>query len=126
MLFQVVLTLETLPTNLTAESQIGTLVRTFVNHEIVGLGEPALTVLADELTLGPHLAPELAAAVLVLDLHYGEHRGDRSLQPWLRVAYSRYRCVARTARQNSPRIGLNITHTHAGRRRPAPLQDLLL
>lgn len=72
-LLEVVLPLEALPADLAGEGELGRFVRPFVDHEVVWFGEAALAVLADVLALGPHLAPELAPAVLVLNLHYGEH-----------------------------------------------------
>lgn len=76
MLLQVVLALEALAAHLAGEAQLGALVRPLVDHQVVGLGEAALAVLADVLALGSHLShPELSSTVLVLDLHYGEHGG---------------------------------------------------
>lgn len=71
-LFEVVLTLERLAARLAREGDV-ILVRPLVDHEVVGLSEAALAVLADELALGPHLAPEFATVVR-LNGHYGEHR----------------------------------------------------
>lgn len=71
-LLQVVLTFERLATGLTGEGDV-ILVCPLVDHEVVGLGKPALAVLADELALGPHLATELPTVVR-LNGHYGEHR----------------------------------------------------
>lgn len=72
MLLEVVLALECLATGLTRECDI-ILVRPLVDHEVVGLCEAALAILADEFTLGSHFAPELPTVVR-LDGHYGEHR----------------------------------------------------
>lgn len=71
MLLEVVLALECLSTRLAGECDV-ILVRSLVDHEVVGLGKAALAVLADELTLSPHLAPEFATVVR-LNGHYGEH-----------------------------------------------------
>lgn len=73
MLLEIILPLETFPAHFTAERQLGTLVRPLVDHQIVGLGEPPLAVLADELALGSHFSSELPAAYLVVNLHYSEH-----------------------------------------------------
>ena len=71
MLLEVVLALERLATGLTRECDV-ILVRPLVDHEVVGLGEATLAVLADKLALGSHLAPKLATVVR-LDGHYGKH-----------------------------------------------------
>lgn len=71
-LLEVVLALERLATGLTRECDV-ILVRPLVDHEVVGLGEATLAVLADKLALGSHLAPKLATVVR-LDGHYGKHR----------------------------------------------------
>lgn len=73
MLLEIILPLETFPADLAAESQLGTLVRPLVYHEVVALGESALAVLADELALWTHLPPELPAAVIILYVHYRKH-----------------------------------------------------
>lgn len=75
MLFEVVLPLEAFAADLTAEGQFRALVGPLVDHQVVGLGEAALAVLADEFALGPHLPAELAPAHVVLYLHYRKHRG---------------------------------------------------
>ena len=72
MLLQVILPFERLPTGLAGEGDV-VLVRPLVDHEVVWLGKPALTVLADELTFGPHFATEFPT-VVGLNWHYGEHR----------------------------------------------------
>lgn len=46
--------------------------RALVYHQVVGLREPALAVLAHELALRPQLAPEVPCVVFV-DLHHCEH-----------------------------------------------------
>lgn len=73
MLFEVVLPLEALTADLTAEGEFGTLVGPLVDHQVVGLREATLAVLADELTLGPHLPAKLTPAHVVLYLHNREH-----------------------------------------------------
>lgn len=72
MLTQIVLPFEALPAHLAAVGELGALVRALVYHQVVGLGEPTLAILADELALGAQLAPEVPGVVLV-DLHHGEH-----------------------------------------------------
>lgn len=84
MLFEVVLPLETLSAHLTTEREFGTLVRPLVDHEVVGLGEPPLAVLAHELALGPHLSPKLIPGDVVINLHDGEHLEPFLNQPNLR------------------------------------------
>lgn len=73
-LFEVVLSLETLPAHLTTERQLRTLVRPLVYHQIVTFSESALAVLAYELAFRTHLPAELSAAHVVLNLHYRKHR----------------------------------------------------
>lgn len=72
MLTQIVLPFETLPANLAAERQLGALVGAFVNHQVVGLGEPTLAILADELALWAQFTPKIPGVIFV-DLHHGEH-----------------------------------------------------
>lgn len=75
-LLEVVLPLEGLAARLAREGDV-VLVRALVDHEVVGLGEAALAVLADELALGAHLAPELGPPLVRLHLHDGEHGAGR-------------------------------------------------
>lgn len=76
MLFEVVLSFEGFAANLAGEGHV-ILVAALVDHEVVGLGEASLAVLADELdgALGSHLLPaaELPAVPLCLHWHYREH-----------------------------------------------------
>lgn len=72
MLTQVILPLETFPTDLAAKGQLRALVGALVYHQVVGLGESALAVLADELALGAQFTPKVPCVILV-DLHHGEH-----------------------------------------------------
>ena len=75
MLLEVVLALEGLAAGLAREGDV-VLVGTLVDHEVVGLGEAPLAVLADEFALCSHFAPELTT-VLRLNGHYGKHcRGE--------------------------------------------------
>lgn len=76
MLLQVVLPLEGLATRLARERDV-VLVRALVDHEVVGLGEATLTILADELALGAHLTPEFRPPLVRLHLHDGEHGAGR-------------------------------------------------
>lgn len=46
--------------------------RAFVYHQVVGLCEPPLAILAHKLAFWTQLAPEVPGVVLVY-LHYGEH-----------------------------------------------------
>lgn len=71
MLLQIVLPFEILAANFADERQ--RIVRPFVYHQIVALVEPPLAVLADIFAFRAHLPAELAAAHVVLDLHYREH-----------------------------------------------------
>lgn len=71
-LAQIVLSLETLPANFAAEGELRTLMGPFVYHQVVGLGEPTLAVLADELAFWAQFASEIPCVVLV-NLHHGEH-----------------------------------------------------
>ena len=75
-LLEVVLPLEGLSADLTGEGHI-VLMAALVDHEVVGLREAPLAVLADELyrALGAHLLPaaELPAVPLCLHRHYREH-----------------------------------------------------
>lgn len=73
MLLQVVLSLETLPANFTAESKLGALVRPLVYHQIIGLREPPLTIFTNKLALCPHFSPELISRHVVVNLHYCKH-----------------------------------------------------
>ena len=79
MLLEVVLPLEGLAARLAREGDV-VLVRALVDHEVVGLGEAALAVLADELALGAHLAAELGPPLVRLHLHDGEHGAGRLQQ----------------------------------------------
>lgn len=79
MLAQIVLPLKALPAHFAAEGELRTLVRPLVDHQVVGLGEPALAVLAHELALRTQLASEVAGVVLV-NLHHGEHFVDAALR----------------------------------------------
>lgn len=72
MLLEVVLALEGLAAHLAGEGDV-VLVTALVDHQVVGLGEATLTVLAHKLALGPHLAPELCPPVVTLYLHNREH-----------------------------------------------------
>lgn len=47
-----------------------------VDHQVVGLGEPTLAVLAHELALWPHLATEVGPTVVIVNSHHGEHFGS--------------------------------------------------
>lgn len=71
MLTQIVLPFETLPTDLATERQFRALVGPLVNHQVVGLGEPTLAILADELAFWAQLTPEIPC--VFVDLHHGEH-----------------------------------------------------
>lgn len=77
MLFEVILPLERLAADLAGEGDV-ILVAALVNHQVVGFGEAALAILADELALGPHLAAELPP-VVTLHLHNREHGEGSSL-----------------------------------------------
>lgn len=72
-LFQVVLPLEGLAADLTRKCHV-ILVTALVDHQVVGLGEAALAVLADKFTLGSHFAAKLPP-VVTLYLHNREHGG---------------------------------------------------
>lgn len=72
MLAQVVLPLEALPAHFTAERQLRTLMGAFVDHQVVGLREPTLAVLANELAFWAQFASEIPC-VLFVNLHHGEH-----------------------------------------------------
>lgn len=72
MLAQVVLPLETLPAYFAAERQLWALMGALVDHQVVGLGEPTLAVLADELAFWAQFASEIPC-VLFVNLHHGEH-----------------------------------------------------
>lgn len=71
MLFEVILPLEEFAANLAGEGDV-LFVRPLVDHEVVGLGEASLTVLANELALDAHLSPELPPVVR-LHLHHRKH-----------------------------------------------------
>uniref|UniRef100_A0A1E1WFZ3 Uncharacterized protein n=1 Tax=Pectinophora gossypiella TaxID=13191 RepID=A0A1E1WFZ3_PECGO len=71
-LAQVILSLEALPTDLATERQFWAFVGALMNHQVVGLREPALTVLADEFALLAQLTPEVPCVIFV-DLHHSEH-----------------------------------------------------
>lgn len=75
-LLEVVLPLEGFAADLAGEGHV-VLVTAFVDHQVVGLGETSLAVLANELdgALGSHLLPpaELPAVPLCLHRHYREH-----------------------------------------------------
>jgi hypothetical protein len=75
-LLEVVLPLEGLSADLAGEGHV-VLMAALVDHEVIGLGETPLAVLADELyrALGAHLLPpaELPAVPLCLHRHYREH-----------------------------------------------------
>lgn len=75
-LLEIVLPLEGLSADLAGEGHV-VLMAALVYHEVVGLGEAPLAVLADELyrALGAHLLPpaELPAVPLCLHRHYREH-----------------------------------------------------
>lgn len=73
MLFKVILPFETLAANFAAESQFGTFVRPFVDHQVVGFVEAALAIFADKLALGPHFPTKLTPTNVVLNLHYRKH-----------------------------------------------------
>lgn len=47
----------------------------FVNHQVVGLGEPSLAELTDEFTFWSHFATEIRPTIIIIDSHYGEHDG---------------------------------------------------
>lgn len=76
MLLEIVLPLEGLSADLAGEGHV-VLMAALVDHEVVGLREAPLAVLADELyrALGAHLLPpaELPAVPLCLHRHYREH-----------------------------------------------------
>lgn len=72
MLTQVILPLETFPTDLAAEVQLRALMGALVYHQVVRLGESALAVLANEFALGAQFTPKVPCMILV-DLHHGEH-----------------------------------------------------
>lgn len=75
-LLEIVLPLEGLSADLAGEGHV-VLMAALVDHEVVGLREAPLAVLADELyrALGAHLLPpaELPAVPLCLHRHYREH-----------------------------------------------------
>ena len=77
MLFEVILTFEGLATDLAGKGYV-VLVATLVYHEIVGLGETSLAVLADKVysNLCPHHflpTAKLPAVALCFHWHYREH-----------------------------------------------------
>lgn len=80
-LLEVVLPLEGLAADLAGEGDV-VLVGALVDHEVVGLGEASLAVLADKLAFGPHPLPELPP-LFGLDLHYREHGHFYSLFHYL-------------------------------------------
>lgn len=73
MLLQIILPLKAFAADFTAEGQFGAFVGSFMDHEIVWLGEPPLTIFAHKLALGSHFSPELIARNVVIYLHYSEH-----------------------------------------------------
>lgn len=73
MLLEVVLPFEALAADLAAEGELGALVGPLVDHQIVGFGEAALAVLADEFTFSAHFPAKLAATNVVVDLHNRKH-----------------------------------------------------
>lgn len=74
MLFEVVLALEAPSADLAAEGELWALVGSFMDHEVVRLGELPLAVLADEFVLWAHFSTELAPTNVVVNLYYRKHR----------------------------------------------------
>jgi len=78
-LLKVILPLEGLSAGLAGERDV-ILVTPLVDHQVVGLGEAALAVLADKLALGPHLASEFGTVgvpILSFYWHNRKHWDDR-------------------------------------------------
>lgn len=73
MLTQIITLLEVFAADLTGVCYLGGFVRALVYHQVVRLGETPLAILANELTLGAHLATEIRPAVIVVDSHYSKH-----------------------------------------------------
>jgi hypothetical protein len=78
-LLKVILPLEGLSASLAGERDV-ILVTPLVDHQVVGFGEAALAVFADELALGTHLASEFGSVgvpILSFYWHNREHWDDR-------------------------------------------------
>lgn len=73
MLTQIITLLEVFAADLTGVGNLWGFVGAFVYHQVVRLGETPLAILANELTLGAHLATEIRPAVIVVDSHYSKH-----------------------------------------------------
>lgn len=61
----------------------------FVNHQVVGLGEPSLAELTDEFTFWSHFATEIRPTIIIVDSHYGEHDGGLAFV-WLLNSNSKF------------------------------------
>lgn len=109
MLLEIVLPLKGLSADLAGEGYV-VLVAALVDHEVVGLCEASLAILANELdgALGSHLLPaaELPAVPLCLHWHYREHPYKFPLSGLLRL-YERV--CASSLRSLSPRGPLWLT-----------------
>lgn len=77
MLTQIVLSLEVLAAHLAREGDLRALVRALVDHQVVGLGEPSLAELADELALWSHLTTKVRPTIIVINSHHRKHCGRR-------------------------------------------------
>lgn len=75
MLTQIVLAFEVFAAHLARERHLGTLVRTLVDHQIVGFGEASLAILADEFALWSHLTTKVRPAIIVINSHHRKHCG---------------------------------------------------
>lgn len=71
-LFKVVLSFESFSAELACERYV-ILVTPLVDHEVIGFGEPSLTVFANEFALRSHFAAEFSAPLFGAHLHHGEH-----------------------------------------------------
>lgn len=72
-LTQIITLLEVFAADLTGVGNLWGFVGALVYHQVVRLGETPLAILANELTLGAHLATEIRPAVIVVDSHYSKH-----------------------------------------------------
>jgi len=120
-LLEIVLPLEGLSADLAGEGHV-VLMAALVDHEVVGLGEAPLAVLADELyrALGAHLLPpaELPAVPLCLHRHYREH--PYKFPPLLLLVESLSSPFPPT------RLSLSLFLSRSSRRRPESLPPLYL
>lgn len=97
-LTQIITLLEVLATDLTGICYLWGFVRALVYHQIVGLGETPLAILANELTLRTHLATEIRPAVIVVDSHYSKHFDRRYIFPSFRCFFPLFLAYVRRAR----------------------------